>query len=158
MLDLNFDEPGQINGLVINTISTWSYPQLSDSGVISTDLPAPGSVVFIDPMFTHSPLLGVTTLWEKYIPDLKQYDTCPNKCYSNMDYQTSMCRMGGDGEQIWLYSKGMVGCPRPLMIYQLIVHLNDGPRWSREQIADWLETLDLDLSFSPPSLQNEILS
>lgn len=29
----------------------------------------------------------------------------------------------------------------------VIIHLNDHHKWTREQIADWLETLDLDLSF-----------
>lgn len=29
----------------------------------------------------------------------------------------------------------------------VIVHLNDGHRWTRERVADWLEMLDLDLRF-----------
>lgn len=32
-------------------------------------------------------------------------------------------------------------------IFDIIIHLNDDVQWSREQIADWLETLDIDLSF-----------
>lgn len=32
-------------------------------------------------------------------------------------------------------------------IKDMIMHLNDGHRWTREQIADWLETLDVDLTF-----------
>lgn len=28
-----------------------------------------------------------------------------------------------------------------------VVHLNDNHRWTREQIADWLDTLDVDLAF-----------
>lgn len=35
-------------------------------------------------------------------------------------------------------------------IASLIVHLNDDHKWSREQIADWLDTLDVDLSFPVP--------
>ena len=31
-------------------------------------------------------------------------------------------------------------------IGRLIVHLNDGYRWPREKIADWLDTLDIDLT------------
>ena len=30
-------------------------------------------------------------------------------------------------------------------LFHIIVHLNDYHGWSREQIADWLETLDCDL-------------
>lgn len=30
---------------------------------------------------------------------------------------------------------------------QVIMHLNDSHRWTREQIADWLESLDIDLQF-----------
>lgn len=32
-------------------------------------------------------------------------------------------------------------------LYETIIHLNDTERWTREDIADWLETLDLDLEF-----------
>jgi len=35
-------------------------------------------------------------------------------------------------------------------VNQIIVHLNDGCKWTREAIADWLETLDLDLRFPTP--------
>lgn len=37
----------------------------------------------------------------------------------------------------------------PLPLYKIIIHLNDDHAWERERIADWLETLDLDLSFKP---------
>jgi len=30
----------------------------------------------------------------------------------------------------------------------IIIDLNDGEKWTRDQIADWLETLDLDLRFN----------
>lgn len=36
-------------------------------------------------------------------------------------------------------------------IIDMIMHLNDDHRWTREQIADWLETLDVDLSFPTES-------
>lgn len=32
-------------------------------------------------------------------------------------------------------------------LFAIIVSLNDRYKWTREQIADWLETLDLDLTF-----------
>lgn len=32
----------------------------------------------------------------------------------------------------------------------IIMHLNDSHLWSRQDIADWLDTLDCDLSFQPP--------
>lgn len=31
----------------------------------------------------------------------------------------------------------------------IIIHLNDGHKWTREQIADWLDTLDIDLTLQP---------
>lgn len=34
----------------------------------------------------------------------------------------------------------------------VIIHLNDTHKWSREQIADWLDTLDLDLTFPVPEV------
>lgn len=32
----------------------------------------------------------------------------------------------------------------------IIISLNDGSQWTREQIADWLDTLDVDLRFKTP--------
>ncbi len=37
----------------------------------------------------------------------------------------------------------------------VIINLNDYHKWTREQIADWLETLDIDLQFKP---KNDIIS
>ena len=36
-----------------------------------------------------------------------------------------------------------------VLLRQAIISLNDICGWSRVQIADWLETLDLDLTFQP---------
>lgn len=32
-------------------------------------------------------------------------------------------------------------------VFGVVMHLNDGVKWSREQIADWLDTLDFDIRF-----------
>lgn len=32
-------------------------------------------------------------------------------------------------------------------LYSIIIDLNDTCKWTREQIADWLETLDIDMEF-----------
>lgn len=32
-------------------------------------------------------------------------------------------------------------------LFYIIIHLNDCHKWTREQIADWLDALDLDLQF-----------
>lgn len=37
----------------------------------------------------------------------------------------------------------------------LIPHVNDKHQWTRERIADWLETLPFDLSIKPPTKGNE---
>jgi hypothetical protein len=46
-----------------------------------------------------------------------------------------------------------VGCTRYVLeggarLTTVVPHLNDHHRWSREEIADWLETLDVDLAFT----------
>jgi hypothetical protein len=44
---------------------------------------------------------------------------------------------------------GFITCPACTGVSTvpvIIIHLNDGHKWSREDIADWLETLDLDLT------------
>lgn len=35
-------------------------------------------------------------------------------------------------------------------VQRVIIHLNDHDKWTREQIADWLDTIDLDLRFPVP--------
>lgn len=35
-----------------------------------------------------------------------------------------------------------------VLLYYVVTALNDRYEWSRERIADWLETLDVDLSFT----------
>jgi hypothetical protein len=41
-----------------------------------------------------------------------------------------------------------------MALFEMIIHLNDMHRWTREEVADWLETLDLDLSFK--AVENDI--
>lgn len=38
--------------------------------------------------------------------------------------------------------------PSESSLWLMVQHLNDTHKWSREKIADWLETLDVDISFS----------
>lgn len=48
---------------------------------------------------------------------------------------------------------GTPHCTRPTekyLLYSTIIHLNDHHKWSREEIADWLETLDHDLTMHAP--------
>lgn len=57
----------------------------------------------------------------------------------------------------------MVKCPRRGTVHELedvIIFLNDSAKWTRHQIADWLETLDLDLRFGqePDHKKNRILN
>jgi len=40
-------------------------------------------------------------------------------------------------------------CKRVDFLSDLIQHINDGHKWTRHQIADWLESLDVDLQFKP---------
>lgn len=65
----------------------------------------------------------------KQMPDLVEVHTC---CPAY------------DANQLMLFC----GAGQPLS--WLIVHLNDDHRWTREQIADWLDAVDADLSFEIP--------
>ena len=56
------------------------------------------------------------------LPELGTPVACPE--YNGTQYDCSMAR-----------------------VYEQVVHLNDEHRWTREQIADWLDTLDVDLRF-----------
>jgi len=39
-------------------------------------------------------------------------------------------------------------------LMEVIMHLNDADKWTRESIADWLDTLEIDLSFKPLEKEN----
>lgn len=54
----------------------------------------------------------------------------------------------------------LVACPACIgveaPIATVIPHINDTHRWTREQIADWLETLNIDLTIRPQDKTEEI--
>lgn len=47
-----------------------------------------------------------------------------------------------------------VQCPHctdvKVSLESVVIHLNDSAKWTREQVADWLDTLNLDLTFPVP--------
>jgi hypothetical protein len=45
---------------------------------------------------------------------------------------------------------------RKVTLRNAIIHLNDKDRWTRDQIADWLESLDIDLRFKPTKEESTI--
>jgi hypothetical protein len=44
------------------------------------------------------------------------------------------------------------GCKKKLFLAAIIVHLNDDHRWSREQIANWLATVNGNGKTKPPEV------
>lgn len=78
------------------------------------------------------------------LPGLREIVRCP----ATLKYRctpcaltTAVCTHGQDEDH-------RRRCPEHTSVKQMIVHLNDQHRWSREvEIADWLESLDVDLSF-----------
>lgn len=72
------------------------------------------------PTYQNSPNAGMEL--QKIVPGLKSANSvCPS----------NDCNYGN-------------GIPSPLKA--VIIHLNDSHHWTREQIADWLDTLDFDLT------------
>ena len=50
-------------------------------------------------------------------------------------------------DRLWECLEGTIrscpeGCRKRLILAAMIIHLNDDHRWSREQIASWLETVN----------------
>lgn len=58
------------------------------------------------------------------------------------------------GGEVWGYpvqdEEKDEGCGWEDSVWSMIPHLNDDHKWSRERIADWLDTLDIDLEFRIP--------
>lgn len=92
-----------------------------------------------------------SALWQK-APTLKLWPFSPfiGATYSVPDY-------GNSGRLLSkalpaLNVKVLSPCEHtwPGSLESIIIHLNDTHQWAREQIADWLDTLDLDLTFPVP--------
>lgn len=76
---------------------------------------------------------------ELLIPDAKTQVACPG--YSDLE---------DPRETYDNPNKSWCATPHTKPVLEMVVHLNDTLKWSREEIADWLDTLDLDLSFGDP--------
>lgn len=80
---------------------------------------------------------SVMMLFADLFPDLIRFRRCPELNCNGYDKIVPVPVIFG--EQV---AKVHL---RPLLY--LIVHLNDHHKWTREQIADWVESQDLDLRF-----------
>jgi hypothetical protein len=63
---------------------------------------------------------------------------------------TTIARLVPDLERLGLCPACGLGSP----YNHLVMHLNDTHRWTREQIADWLETLDINININPKENSN----
>lgn len=84
---------------------------------------------------------------------------CPCGCCDNGGIPPTVQPSDSYGDSGYLLCRAMpainrsvefpCACGRlPGSVLDAVIHLNDGDRWSREAIADWLDTLDIDLSFN----------
>lgn len=73
----------------------------------------------------------ITTLEKQFPGVLDQRVTCP-VCVDEF-------------AKVKVVGKDLSGGPATSYLDSMIVHLNDKHRWTREQIADWLEESDLDI-------------
>ncbi len=111
---------------------------------------------------THvwEPKKSVRGVLEERIPGMATKVTCPAGCadkeqshpkplvtaktdaFGNVTHEISWMS-DAQKPEYWVMSE-------PTQIANTIIHLNDDHRWTREQIADWLDTLDVDLRFQTP--------
>lgn len=94
--------------------------------------------------------------------DFKSMMAAMTKVYKKNDTYYAPSSSGGVQSTLEKAIPGLKGakshcpdkqCPRSAAeepLTKVIVHLNDGHKWKREKIADWLETLDCDLAFKTP--------
>lgn len=103
----------------------WSDVEWSDCGPITYTFTAPAGWTFWPPS-ESSPVNEL----ENLVPALNHHkQVCPQRRRCSQRGQTVTLR-------------------------NLIIHLNDDHKWSRERIADWLETLDVDLTLKAASSGN----
>lgn len=100
---------------------------------------SPGAVISYYPPTDTTTMNGgaVTSTMRDLVPDYAAKVKFPCQCRcSRMVESCGVCRAihRGPGQQ-------------EMALPDTIIALNDHCRWTREQIADWLETLDLDLRF-----------
>lgn len=74
------------------------------------------------------------------------------KAIPGLQGATASCPACRAGEPLSVPACPCESCtPRgPQKLVNVVVHLNDAHRWTRGQVADWLETLDVDLTFQAP--------
>lgn len=120
---------------------TWINPALpkeSASGTY-TSITANSHGSSLATWYEHSPAAApyvggrqVVGDLQRHVPDLMAWVRCP------------------EPQNYW--SSGM-HCDRNFRVVDIVQHLNDHHRWDRNKIADWLESLDLDLSFRAEPLE-----
>lgn len=86
----------------------------------------------------------VKTTLHDLVPDFDRNVKFPCDCICSRFNGDTASGCGFCGEQ------RRMNYPRTVPLSEAIVTLNDHCRWPRERIADWLDTLDLDLRFRKP--------
>lgn len=85
-----------------------------------------------------------TPEWKSYVKQQKSKEKEKDVSYLAWDLPGMQIKMTCPDKE----------CENPdhiMKLYHMIIHLNDTHKWPRENIADWLETLDADLSFKTPT-------
>lgn len=126
LADLIFRE--MVNQCLIDHLDTAEKPSYGLTLGDIPSFPSPFSIAF---SIAGSPVPGFTETDKivsdltKLVPALKDFKTkCPWCTCNNIACMT-------------------------LPIPSIVMHLNDIHKWTREQIADWLDTLDVDLTIKP---------
>jgi hypothetical protein len=98
--------------------------------------------------YVNSSQVSGELLW--LLPELKTGVRCPN-WVGNMPTEPAYDVV--DGHVVLRDKRTWICHDHTWPVYAMVQHLNDGCGWTREQVADWLETLDVDLTFptEPPS-------
>jgi len=78
------------------------------------------------------------------LPELDTPVACPGQAFVITD---SISVAASDDVSVDAHPRAWDQCRSTASISVIIQHLNDTHRWSREAIADWLDTLDADLTF-----------
>lgn len=130
----------------IENYSTWRTIARSNRGLTFLESPS-GAVRVILSAANEVIWQG----WDK-VESQQAWDTLHGK--GKADNHTLVVRLGNHIPDFYARVK-CPGCEAKNSVYSLVQHLNDSHKWTRNRIADWLETLDLDLTVHQEEVKHE---
>lgn len=162
------EKPGVENPSMQKSLTGWLPPMklysFAQVPVVADFTPKSNWLSIDDIAQVTAPSFKYTTYEEYYNSVQQEYVPPQPKQYICSDGECPLCGYFGNADAEVVPANPLIdaipglaekvkcpcGCNDNAPVWNVVIHLNDGAKWSREKIADWLDTLDADLRFKLP--------